>query len=156
MFSSICYMCICRIFVLKQSYCKYRKRRIHHFKSDLINNMGHNTVCWQSICLNYSFEAGSGYQIGGWSYIEYSEHTCIRNRSGVGRAERGLVSRKDAGRSGRAGFERVCIRDTARIQPGLIGNRYALQSEQVIFYPIIPDQTIKIGRHWSGLVGCLV
>ena len=27
---------------------------------------------------------------------------------------------------------------------------YSLQSERVIFYPIIPDQAIKIGRHWSG------
>ena len=37
---------------------------------------------------------------------------------GVGRAERGLVSQKDGGRSGRAGFERGHIRDTARIQGG--------------------------------------
>ena len=94
----------------------------------------------------YSFEAESGSQIGGWSYIERSERGCIRNRSGVGRTERGLVSLKDGGRSGRAGFERGCIRDTARIQRGLIGDRYALQSERVIFYPIIPDQAIKIGR----------
>ena len=34
------------------------------------------------------------------------------------------------------------------IQRGLIGDRYALQSERVIFYLIIPDQAIKIGRHW--------
>ena len=60
-----------------------------------------------------------------------------------------MVSRKDGGRSGRAGFERRCIRDTARIQRMLIGDRYALQSERVIFYPIIPDQGIKFGRHWS-------
>ena len=90
-------------------------------------------------------------QIGGWSYIERSGRSCIRNRSGVGRTERGLVSRKDGGRSGRVGFERWCIRDIARIQRGLIGDRYALQSERVIFYPIIPDQAIKIGRHWSGV-----
>ena len=32
----------------------------------------------------------------------------------------------------------------------LIGDRYALQSERVIFYPIILDQAIKIDRHWSG------
>ena len=72
--------------------------------------------------------------------------------SGIGRgcrAERGLVSRKDVVRSRRAGFERGCIRDTARIQWALIGDRYALQSERVIFYKIIPDQAIKIGRHWS-------
>ena len=100
-----------------------------------------------NICLNYSFEAESGNQIGRWSYIERSERSCIRNRSGVGRAERGLVSRKSGDRSGRAGFERGCIRDTARIQRVLIGDRYALQSERVIFYPIIPDQAIKIGRH---------
>ena len=111
----------------------------------------HNTVCWHCICLNYSFEAGGGHQIGGWSYIERSERSCIKNRSGVGRAERGLVSRKDGCRSGRAGFERGYIRDTAGIQRVLIGDRYALQSERVIFYPIIPDQAIKIGRHWSGV-----
>ena len=64
--------------------------------------------------------------------------------SGVGRAERGLVSRKDGGRSGRAGFERGCIRDTARIQRVLIGDRYALLSERVTIYPIKPDQAIKI------------
>ena len=108
------------------------------------------TLC-PNIWLNYSFEAGSKNQIGGWSYIERSEHSCIRNRSGVGRAERGLVSRKNGGRSGRAGFERGWIRDTARIQRALIGDRYALQSERVIFNPIIPDQAIKIGRHWSGV-----
>ena len=33
----------------------------------------------------------------------------------------------------------------------LIGHRYALKSERVIFYSIIPDQGIKIGRHWSGV-----
>ena len=83
--------------------------------------------------------------------FERSERSCIRNRSGVGRAERGLVSRKDGGRSGRAGFERVCIRDTARIQRVLIGGRYALRSEGVIFYPIIPDQAIKLGRERAGV-----
>ena len=86
----------------------------------------HKTVCWHYICLNYSFEAGSGNQIVNWSFIERSERSCIRNRSGVGRAERGLVSRKDRGRSGRVEFERGCIRDTARIQRVLIGERYAL------------------------------
>ena len=124
----------------------------------------HNTVCWHYISLNYSFEAGSGHQTGGWSYIERSERSYTRNRSGVGHTERGLVSRKDGYRSGRAGFERGCIRDTAGIQRGLIGERYAFQSDRVIFYPIITDQAIKIGRHWSGvgrlsgvnvaLVGC--
>ena len=62
-----------------------------------------------------------------------------------------MVSRKEGGRSGRAGFDRGCIRDTVRIQRVLIGYRYALQSERVIFYPIIPDQAIQIGRHWSGV-----
>ena len=71
--------------------------------------------------------------------------------SGIGRTERGLVSRKDGCRSGRAGFERGCIRDTARTQRGFIGDRYALQPERVIFYPIIPDQAIKIGREWAGV-----
>ena len=112
--------------------------------------MGHvriwGTETRNYICLNYSLEARSRNQIGGWSYIERSERGCIRNRSGVGRTERGLVSRKDGCRSGRAGFERGCIRDTAQIQRGFIGDRYALHSERVIFYPIIPDQAIKIGR----------
>ena len=108
------------------------------------------TLC-PSICLNYSFEAESGNQIGRWSYIERSERSCIRNRSGVGRAERGFVSRKSGGRSGRAGCERWCIGDTAWIQRVLIEDRYALQSERVIFYPIIPDQAKKIGRHWLGV-----
>ena len=70
--------------------------------------------------------------------------------SGIGR---GLVVQSgdwSAGRTGvgreERGFERGCIRDTARIQRGFIGERYALQSERVIFYPIIPDQAIKIGR----------
>ena len=85
----------------------------------------------------------------GWSYIERSERKSIKNRSRVGRAKRGLVSLKDGGRSRRVGFERGCIRDTARIQRVLIRDRYALQSERVIFFPIIPDQAIKIGRHWS-------
>ena len=93
-----------------------------------------------------SYSGQSRNQIGSWSYIERSERDCIRNRSGVGRTERGLVSRKDGCRSGRAGFERGCIRDTARIQREFIGDRYALQSERVFFYPIIPDQAIKIGR----------
>ena len=53
--------------------------------------------------------------------------------------------------SGRAGFERGCLRDTARIQRLLIGDIYTFQSERVIFYPIIPDQAIKIGRHLSGV-----
>ena len=94
-------------------------------------------------------ELKTSIQIGGWSYIERSERSCIRIRSGVGRAERGLVIRKDGGRSGRTGFKRGCIRNIARIQRVLIGDRYALQPERVIFYPIIPDQAIKIGRHWS-------
>ena len=90
-----------------------------------------------------------------WSYIERIERSCTRNRSGVGRADWEFVSRKDVGRSGRAGFERGCIRDTARIQCMLIGNRYALQSERVIGYPIIPDQAIKLVGIGRGLVGCL-
>ena len=49
-------------------------------------------------------------------------------------------------RSGRAGFKRWCTRDTAQIQRVLIGDRFALQSEWVILYPIIPDQVMKIGR----------
>ena len=124
-----------------QHHFKYRNRLllrcIHHFKS-VINNMGH--VCLLALHLLELFIWGHEWKSDrGWSYIERSERSCIRNRSGVGRTERGLVSRKDGGRSGRAVFERGCIRDTARIQRGLIGDRYALQSERVIFYPIIPD-----------------
>ena len=54
----------------------------------------------------------------GWSYIERSERSCIRNRSGVCPAERAMVSRKDGGMSGRAGFERGCIWDTAGVDRG--------------------------------------
>ena len=151
----------CKIIVLKQSYCKYKKRlllrSINSFKSDLNGPYAHfgywTLISLLALHLLESFIWGrewkSSIQIGGWSYIERSERSCIRNRSRVGRAERGLVSRKDGGRSGRAGLERRCIRDTARVQRVLIGDRYALQSEWVIFYPIIPDQGIKFGRHWS-------
>ena len=66
--------------------------------------------------------------------------SCIRNRSGVGRAERGFVSWKDRGRLGRAEFERGCIRNTVWIQRVLIGDRYALRSERVIFKgPFTPE-----------------
>ena len=109
--------------------------------------MGHVRITGTEpgITFAYIIHLRPGVEIrsGGWSCIERSERHCIRNRSGVGRTERGLVSRKDGCRSGRAGFERGCIRDTARM---LIGDRYALQSERVIFCPIIPDQAIKIGR----------
>ena len=80
-----------------------------------------------------------------------SERSCIRNRSGVGRAERGLVSRKDGGRPRRAGFERGCIKDTAQIQQVLIGDRYALQLERVIFF-IIPDKAGLVG---GGRLSCV-
>ena len=106
----------------------------------------HNTVYWHYICLNCSFEAGSWNQIGGWSYIERSERSCVRNS---GRTERELVSRKDRCRSGWAVFERRCIRDTARIQRVLIGDRYALQSERVNF---LPDHTRPSHKNWSALV----
>ena len=64
--------------------------------------------------------------------------------SGIGRGwscRAGIGQPEGRGRSGRAGFKRGCIRDTARIQRGLIGDRYALQSERVIFsrsYPTKP------------------
>ena len=105
-------------------------------------------------CLNYSFEARSRNQIGDWSYIERSERGCIRNRSGVGRTERGLVSRKDGCRSGRAVFERGCIRDTARIQRWFIGDRYVLQSERV--KKSYPTKPYKLVGNERGLVGRLV
>ena len=66
------------------------------------------------------------------------------------RAERGLVNRNDGSRSGRAGSERGCIRDTAQIRRGLIGDRYALQSKRVIF---LPDHTRPSHKNWSALVG---
>ena len=131
-------------------------RCIHHFKSDLINNMGHVRIWGTEPTLTLSVGITFAWiirlrPVGGWSFIERSKRSCIRNRSGDGRTERGLVRMKDGCWSGRAGSERGCIRDTARIQRGLIGDRYALQSERVIFYPIIPDQAIKIGRHWAGV-----
>ena len=61
--------------------------------------------------------------------------------------DRGLVRRKEGDRSGRAGFESGCNRDTARIL--LIGDRYALQSERVI----MPDHTRPSHEIWSALVG---
>ena len=70
--------------------------------------------------------------------------------SGIGR---GLVVQSGDWSAGRTGVGRE-ERDSSvgasgiqqRIQRGFIGDRYALQSERVIFYPIIPDQAIKIGR----------
>ena len=54
----------------------------------------------------------------------------------------------DGDRSGRAGFERGCIRDTARIQRVLIGDWYALQSKRVFFfYPFIPGCLVWIKPH---------
>ena len=43
----------------------------------------HNTVCLALHLREYSFEAGRGNQIGSWPYIERSERSCIRNRSGL-------------------------------------------------------------------------
>ena len=90
--------------------------------------------------MNYSFEAGSGNQ----AYRSGVGPILSVVVSGIGR---GLVMQSEdwsAERTevGRAGFERGCIRDTTRIQRVLTGDRYALQSEQVIFYPIILDQAI--------------
>ena len=82
---------------------------------------------------NCTWEWKWSIRIRGWSYIEHSELSCVKNRSVVGLAEWGLVSPKDGDRSGGVGFERGCIRDTARIQRGFIRDGYALQSEQVIF-----------------------
>ena len=106
--------------------------------------------------MNYSFNAGSGNQIGVGPYIERSERSSIRNWSGVSRVERGLVSKKNGGRSGRAGFERGCIWDTARIQRGLIGDKYVLQSERIIFNRSYPTNQLKLIGIGRGLVGCLV
>ena len=115
----------------------------------------HKTVCWHYICFNYSFEAGSGNQAcrSGVGPILSIVSVVV---SGIGRGwscRAGIGQPKGGGRSGRAGFERGCIRDTARIQRLLIGDIYAFQSERVIFYPIIPDKLVGICR---GLVGCLV
>ena len=74
--------------------------------------------------------------------------------SGIGRGLAVQSGDWSAGRTGEgreAGFERGCIRDTARIQRVLIRDRYALESERVILYPTIPDQAIKFGRRWSGV-----
>ena len=60
-----------------------------------------------------------GIRIWGCSYIE---RRFIRDMSGFGRAERGLVNRKNGDRLGKAGFEHVCMGDTARIQRGYSGS----------------------------------
>ena len=102
--------------------------------------------------MNYSFEAGSenqAYRSGVGPILSVVSVVV----SGI---DRRLVVQSGR-RSGRVGFERGYIRDTARIQRVLIGDRYALQSERAIFYPIIPDQAIKIGQPlvvgWSRLSG---
>ena len=113
----------------------------------------HKTVCWHYICFNYSFEAGSGNQAYR-SRVGPILSVVSVVVSGIGRGwscRAGIGQPKGGGRSGRAGFERGCIRDTARIQRLLIGDIYPFQSERVIFYPIIHDQAIKIGRHLSGV-----
>ena len=83
-------------------------------------------------------------------------------RSGVGRIMsvvasdigRGLVVQSGDWSVGRTGVGReerdlsVCV---SGIQRGLIRDRYALQSERVIFYPIIPDQAIKSVGGWSAV-----
>ena len=66
--------------------------------------------------------------------------------SGIGR---GLVVQSgdwSAGRTGEGREERDLSVSSTGIQRVLIGDRNALQSERVIFYSIIPDQAIKIGR----------
>ena len=94
-------------------------------------------------------ERKSSIRNGSWSYIERSERWCIRDRSGFCRAERGLVNRKDGGRSGKAGSERGWIRNIAWIKRELIGDGYDLHCERVIFLPIISDQSIKSDWYWS-------
>ena len=71
--------------------------------------------------------------------------------SGIGR---GLVVQSgdwSAGRTGVGREERDLSVDAPGIQRGFTGDRYALHSERGIFYPIIPDQAIKIGREWAGV-----
>ena len=163
-------MFICKIIVLKQSNCNYKKRLllrcihhipafgIHSFKWDLINNMGQTKMYahfgyWTLIWLLtlhllelfiWGREWKSSIQIGGWSYIERSGRSCIRNRWGWLYRERGLISRKDGGRSRIAGFERVCIRDTSRIRSGID----TLFNQSGFF----PDQTRPSHKNWWALV----
>ena len=71
--------------------------------------------------------------------------------SGVGQGLVVQIGDWSAGRTGVSREERDLSVGTSGIQRGLIGDRYALKSDRVIFYPIIPDQAIKNGRHWSGV-----
>ena len=57
-----------------------------------------------------------------------------------------MVSRTDGGRSGRAGFERVCIRDTARIQVVLIGDKIHSLVRAGNF---LSDHTRPSHKNWS-------
>ena len=131
-------------------------RCIHHFKSDLINNMGHVRILGTDITLSVDIT---------FAWIIHLRPG-VEIRSGVGPIlsvvsvvawgiSRGLVVQSGDWSAGRTGVGReerdLNVDASARIQRGLIGDRYALQSERVIFYPIIPDQAIKIGRQWTGV-----
>ena len=125
-------------------------RCIHHFKSDLINNMGHVRILGTEPGITFALiiHLRPGVEIRSGVGPILSVVSVVA--SGIGR---GLVVQSGdwlAGRSGRAGFERGCIRDTARIQRGFIGDRYALQSERVIF---LPDHTRPSHKNWSGMSG---
>ena len=70
--------------------------------------------------------------------------------SGIGR---GLVVKSgdwSAGMTGVGREERDLSVGASGIQRGLIGDRYALQSERVIF---LPDHTRPRHKNWSALVG---
>ena len=100
----------------------------------------HKTVCWHYICLNYSFEAGIGnpaYTLGVGPIL-----SVVRGR--------GLISRNDGGWSGRAGFERGCIRDTARIQRVFIGDQIP---SSIRVGNVLPDHTRPSHKNMSALVG---
>ena len=106
----------------------------------------HKTVYLHYICLNYSFEAGSGSHIGGWSYIERSEPSCIRNRSG-------LITQSGDRSAGRTGVGRE-VRDlsvgASGIQLGYSGCRSGIDT---LFNQSGNFFTRPSHKNWSACVG---
>ena len=109
----------------------------------------HYIVCWYYIPFALIIHLRPGVEIRSGVGPILSVVSVVA--SGIGR---GLVVPSgdwSAGRTGVGREERDLSVGASGIQRGLIGDIYALQSERVIFYPIIPDQAIKLGRHWSGV-----
>ena len=104
--------------------------------------------------MNHSFEAGSGNQAyrSGVGPILSVVSVVV---SGIGRGwscRAGIGQPKGGGRSGRAGFERGCIRDTARIQRLLIGDpgyiHFSIRAGN-----FLPDHTRPSHKNCSAYVG---